>query len=162
MAWDSDALLARPIRPGGAGDTSGGCGSEGSDARRFRSRVHPNTIRNLQQSRRIVAKHFGKNRKIAGIGVGDADAYREGIIASYSPVTVAREVKRARQFFKAAVRRGLIASNPFADVKGGSQVNSAKNFFVTRETAAAVLDACPDNEWRLIFSLSRFGDCAAR
>ena len=122
-----------------------------------RAKLRPNTIRNLQQSRRIVAKHFGKDRKIAGIGLGDADAYREALIASYSPVTVAREVKRARQFFKAAVRRGLIASNPFADVKGGSQVNSAKNFFVTRETAAAVLDACPDNEWRLIFSLSRFG-----
>lgn len=29
--------------------------------------------------------------------------------------------------------------------------------FVTHEDAAAVLEACPDNEWRLIFALSRFG-----
>lgn len=122
-----------------------------------RAKLRPNTIRNLQQSRRILAEHFGKTREIAGITAGDADAYRESLIASYSPVTVAREVKRARQFFKAAARRGLIASNPFADVKGGSQVNSARNFFVNRETAAIVLDACPDNEWKLIFALSRFG-----
>ena len=121
-----------------------------------RAKLRPNTIRNLQQSRRILANHFGKERALSEITVGDADAYRESLIASYSPVTVAREVKRARQFFKAANRRGLIPGNPFAEVKGGSQVNSSRNFFVTREAAAAVLSACPDNEWRLIFALSRF------
>ena len=30
-------------------------------------------------------------------------------------------------------------------------------FFVTREIAEKVIDACPDAEWRLIFALSRFG-----
>jgi integrase len=29
--------------------------------------------------------------------------------------------------------------------------------FVTREEAHAVMDACPDAEWRLLFALSRFG-----
>lgn len=30
-------------------------------------------------------------------------------------------------------------------------------YFITREEATAVLAACPDAEWRLIFGLSRFG-----
>jgi len=42
-------------------------------------------------------------------------------------------------------------------VKAESQANSDRDFFVPRQTAQAVLDACPDNEWRLIFALSRFG-----
>ncbi|MFM7249772.1 MAG: tyrosine-type recombinase/integrase [Planctomycetaceae bacterium] len=122
-----------------------------------RAKLRPNTLRNLQQSRRMLVEHFGKGRAVETITAGDADAFKESMLAKYSKVTVAREVIRARQFFKAAQRRGLIQSNPFDDVKGGSQENAARNFFVTREMALAVLAACPDNEWRLIFSLSRDG-----
>lgn len=122
-----------------------------------RSKLRPNTLRNLRQSKRILTAHFGAGRAIDSVTAGDADDFREALVAAYSAVTVAREVKRARQFFKAAVRRGLIATNPFADVKGGSQANSTRNFFVDRAIADAVLEACPDNEWRLIFTLSRYG-----
>src|SRR5581483_8650202 len=49
--------------------------------------------------------------------------------------------------------------NPFADpdAKVPSQVNPAKQFFVTAEMAQRVLDTCPDAEWRLLFALSRYG-----
>jgi integrase len=122
-----------------------------------RAKLKPNTVRNLKQSRRILAEHFGLTRRLREIGPGDADRFREAMIGKYSSVTAAREVKRARQFFKAALRQGLVDSNPFSDVRAGSQANAARGFFVTREMAGAVLDACPDNEWRLIFALSRFG-----
>jgi len=122
-----------------------------------RAKLRPNTVRNLQQSRRMLVEHFGKSRAVQGITAGDADGFKEAMLAKYSKVTVAREVIRARQFFKAAVRRGVITTNPFTDVRGGSQENAARNFFVTREMSQAVLAACPDNEWRLIFSLSRDG-----
>ena len=122
-----------------------------------RAKLRPNTVRNLKQSRRILTEHFGLTRRLREIGPGDADNFREAMIAKYSSVTAAREVKRARQFFKAAMRQGLINNNPFSDVKAGSQANAARSFFVAREVAAVVLDACPDNEWRLIFALSRFG-----
>jgi len=125
-----------------------------------RAKLRPNTVRNLQQSRRMLVEHFGKGRAVQGISSGDADSFKEWMLARYSKVTVAREVIRARQFFKAAVRRGLIPVNPFSDVRGGSQENASRNFFVTREVANAVLAACPDNEWRLIISLSR--DCGLR
>jgi integrase len=35
--------------------------------------------------------------------------------------------------------------------------NKARYFFVSRDMAALVLDACPDAQWRLLFALSRFG-----
>ncbi|NOY41263.1 MAG: site-specific integrase [Planctomycetes bacterium] len=71
--------------------------------------------------------------------------------------TVGREVKRARQFFRVAVRRKLITENPFTEVAAPAQVNTSRGHFVTREVAEKVLAACPDNEWRLIVALSRFG-----
>ena len=122
-----------------------------------RKKLQPNTMRNLRRSHQILSGHFGKDRRLQDISPGDADELHEALIEKYSPVTVAREIKRARQFFKSAVRQGLIDANPFSDVKAGSQANSSRSFFVTREMASAVLDACPDNEWRLIFALSRFG-----
>ena len=35
--------------------------------------------------------------------------------------------------------------------------NRERDRFITREEAQAVLDACPDAQWRLLFALSRFG-----
>jgi integrase len=122
-----------------------------------RARLKPFTLRNLQQSRRMLVAKLGARTLLRSVTPGDADRFKERMLADYSPATVGREIKRARQFFKAAQRQGLIDSNPFADVKGSSQANEARGFFVTRETAGAVLEACPDDEWRLIFSLSRFG-----
>ncbi|MBW3598530.1 MAG: tyrosine-type recombinase/integrase [Planctomycetes bacterium] len=74
-----------------------------------------------------------------------------------SAATVSREVKRARQFFRAAMRRRLISENPFADLPAPAQANASREHFVTQEVITKVIDACPDAEWRLIVALSRYG-----
>ncbi len=52
----------------------------------------------------------------------------------------------------------LITENPFADMGDCSvKSNKSRQFFLLREDADKVLAACPDNEWRLIFALARFG-----
>ena len=64
----------------------------------------------------------------------------------------------ARQFFRAAVDDKLIDDNPFA--KAGSATvkgNRSQDYFVSRSEADAVLDACPDLQWRLLFALCRYG-----
>ena len=122
-----------------------------------RAKLKPFTRRNLQQSRRMLVERLGARTPLRSITAGDADDFKEKMLKDYSVATVSREIIRVRQFFKAAKRRGLIDANPFDDVKGGSQSNESRSFFVTRATALAVLTACPDNEWRLIFVLSRFG-----
>jgi integrase len=63
----------------------------------------------------------------------------------------------ARQIFKCAMWRGMAKANPFAELKAGAQVNPARMVFVSRETIGKVIDAAPDNEWRLMIALSRFG-----
>jgi hypothetical protein len=53
--------------------------------------------------------------------------------------------------------RDLLAKNPFAGLNGSIGINRERDFFVGRDTATRVLDACPDSPWRLIFALSRYG-----
>jgi integrase len=122
-----------------------------------RSDVKPNTLRNLKAGKTHLVEFFGADKLLRDISPGDADAWLLWLRERYASGTAGRAVKRAKQFFRAAVRSRLIGSNPFEDVKAPSQANDARQFFVTRETAAKILDACPDAEWRLLFALSRFG-----
>lgn len=144
-----------PKRQGGKADTIGAF-LEAYLASRAIDK--PNTARNYGQTKRYLLDHFGQDRPLASITPGDADRFKEALIkAPLSPATVSREVKRARQFFRQAVRDKRIPENPFAEVKGGKQENEERFFFVTREMAGKVLEACPDCEWRLIFALARYG-----
>jgi len=71
--------------------------------------------------------------------------------------TVRRQIGICRQFFNAGIDAGLIEKNPFRGQAVSVQPNPEKFFYITPEIAAAVLEACPDAEWRLIFGLARWG-----
>ena len=63
----------------------------------------------------------------------------------------------ARQFFTDAVDDRLIKENPFAKVKGVAvRENRSRDYFVSREEIEKVISICPNNEWKLIVSLSRY------
>lgn len=122
-----------------------------------RTDVKPLTRRHLSDCKRRLVEFFGADKALAEITPADADAFLLFLRERYASGTAGRTVKRAKQFLRNAVRARLIAENPFADVKPPSEVNESRKFFVTREAAYKVLDACPDAEWRLLFALSRFG-----
>jgi integrase len=118
----------------------------------------PNTVRNLNQTIKRLVRQFGAAKPVASFLPSDADAFVERMKGDeLAPATISRELKRAKQFFRAAVRQRIIAANPFEDLKAGPQTNESRQHFIDRETAAKVLAACPDAEWRLIFALCRFG-----
>ena len=100
---------------------------------------------------------FGAGKDLQAFTPADADNFLLFLREKYADGTTGRTVKRAKQFFRSALRGKLIAENPFEDVRPPSQVNDARKFFVPMEAANKVLDACPDAEWRLLFALSRFG-----
>ncbi len=55
------------------------------------------------------------------------------------------------------MKREIIGKNPFEDMKCGSSCNTERFYFVTDAEIQAVIAACPDVEWRLIFGLARYG-----
>ena len=118
----------------------------------------PNTLHNLRQVRRVLVTFFGESRPIQTITPGDADDWRKRLMADGSAEnTIRRRTGIARQFFKSAVRKGLIERNPFADLPATVQANTKRFYFITRAEADKVLAHCPDAEWKVIFSLSRYG-----
>jgi len=48
-------------------------------------------------------------------------------------------------------------SNPFSELDSRSIANKARQHFIERKDVDKILDACPDAQWRLIFSLCRYG-----
>ena len=122
-----------------------------------RAKLKPNTLRNYNTTKRLLEEYFGKDRPLGSVHAGHARDYREWLVSKYATATVAREIKRARQFCEYAKDSRLTAENPFAKVKAGSQKNSSRKHFVSKGTIAAVLEACPDARWRLIVAMARYG-----
>lgn len=109
-------------------------------------------------TRRNLLEFFGADKPLRDVAPGHADQWRLYLLAQgLAENTVRRRCGMAKQFFRVAVRRKLIASNPFEDLKTLVQGNPKRFYFITRQEAEKVLEACPDAQWRLIFALSRYG-----
>ncbi len=120
--------------------------------------LKPNTLKNYRQTERVLVDYFGPGRLLTEITPGDCDDWKAHQEAKgHAQATIGRNVRRARQYFRAAVRKKLIADNPMQDVKAPSQVNTARMFYVSREVTERIIAACPDVEWRLIVALARYG-----
>ena len=123
-----------------------------------RSDIKPGTRVGLTQVRNDLVAYFGADKPLSDVTEGDADQFRLYLRKRLAENTVRRRCGRARQLFRAAVKHRLIRLNPFAEMKGITvQANSKRLYFITRDEAAKVLDACPDAQWRLLFALSRYG-----
>ena len=123
----------------------------GGDVKGGTLTFYGHTVRNLTE-------FFGTDRRLDDINSGDADDFRRHLqkTEKLSAATVVRRCTLARTFFKDAIRRKLIETNPFDGVGKGSTANPERQRFIDQATIAKVIDACPNAEWRLLVALSRF------
>jgi len=120
--------------------------------------IKPGTVEHYRRVKRDLIACFGADKPLRDLTPADADRFRLHLIGrGLAENTVRRICGRAKQFLTAAVRRRLIPSNPFADLKAAVQANPSRFYYVTREEAQKVIDACPDAQWRLLVALARFG-----
>lgn len=118
--------------------------------------VKPSTVLSYEHVQRNLLDYFGGDRQIASITAGDADEfcrYLSGI--GLSKATVAGRSRRARQFFRTAVKKKWISENPFEDIRPGSQTNPERQVYVPMEHVLAVIDQMPCDEYRAILALAR-------
>ena len=121
-----------------------------------RSDLAHRTRLGLQQTARLMVEHFGLERRLDQVTAGDAEAFIHALEKRYAPNTVRRVTGWCRQFFAAAIKRGMLTRNPFADLPGTTRPNRSRSHYVSREEAQALIDAAPDAEWRLILALCRY------
>jgi len=123
-----------------------------------RADIKPSTRVALGQTIRYLTEFFGDNKPLRDIKPGDADEWQQYLISKgLADNTVRRRSGVAKQFFRAALRKGLVPMNPFADLKVSVLANPSREYFMTSQEAQKVLDACHDAQWRLLFALSRYG-----
>ena len=125
--------------------------------RKHRADVSKGTSTNYGIVANRLLAFFVAGRPLHSITEGDADRWLVFLKQEYAGPTVSKSVKVARQFWAQAIRDGLASMNPFAHLRTPSEVNTARAFFVDRATFERVLAACPDNEWRLLLALARYG-----
>ena len=85
-----------------------------------------------RHTRRCLIGFFGTDRSLRDITPGDADEWRLWLKTDQKLAdnTVRRRCGIAKQFFKAALRKGLITKNPFADLVTAVQGNSSRLYSV--------------------------------
>lgn len=123
-----------------------------------RKDLKPNSLIVYGHTRRTLVGFFGDDKPLRAITEDDAKAWRQYLVdQGLSEATVCKRCGNAKVFFGVAVKRKLIADNPFTELESGSVANKSRQYFLKPEDAQKVLDACPDAEWRLIFALCRYG-----
>jgi integrase len=135
-----------------------------------RAKVKASTYANYKQSTDSLRAFLGNDTPLLEITPKRCDEWRQFIATDtegtttkrgtkdnrLSAATQSKRIKMAKSVFSRAVRWGMLPASPFDGMKAGSQANPDREFFVTREATDAVLDACPDAEWRLVVGLSRY------
>ncbi len=121
--------------------------------------VKPATATVYSHTKRNLLAFFDGSRLLDDITPGEAEDFRIYLRTdeSLAENTVRRRCGIAKQFFRAAKQKKIIADNPFDGLPTTVRENSERWYFISRDEAQAVLDACPDAEWRLIFALCRHG-----
>jgi integrase len=121
-----------------------------SDVKPATKEVWKNVVRNLKD-------YFGADCNLETISEADADGFKMYLSGGkLAPTTIQKRLQFARTFFRAATRRKLIASNPFAEVSAKAAVRQDRHRYITREEIDRLLDAC-DPMWRVIIALARYG-----
>ena len=112
---------------------------------------------------RNLRAFFGEGKPISEITPGDATDFgrflkRDGL----APTTIDRRMSLTRTIFSDAVSHRMIESNPFDNFRKSlrnlvSRNNRSRKQIIPRELILRVIAACPDEEWRCLVALSRFG-----
>lgn len=119
--------------------------------------VKASTKAAYKQATDSLRGHFELDTPLDSITSEDAEHWHKMLVDSkLARATVAKRVSIAKTIFRRAVRWSMIQSSPFADLKVGSQANPDRSYYVSRASIAAVMAACPDDQWRAIVALSRF------
>ena len=124
-----------------------------------RNDAKPGTKRNWRQVRRHLLNYFDGSRSLQSVSKADAKGFRQYMIAEgFADNTIRKTCSVARQIYSDAIDRGLLSVNPFKqrDIPTTTMGSPDRAAYISVADAEAVLAACPDAEWRLIFALSRY------
>ena len=126
------------------------------------------TTKQLRHVRDNLLAFFESDRCITTIGKGDAEDFRIYLetkarkVAKGKPPaglgknTVRRRIGRSREFFNLAVRREIIAVNPFADESITVGNSPDRQFFVPADWIERCIKHAGCEDWRIMLAFARY------
>ena len=116
---------------------------------------------------RYLMAYFGEDCRIDKITRADASDWRAALArgelayvnqrrhGTPCETTVCRSVRDAKAIFGAAADEDLLVFNPFSRLKSTAPPPDKTWHYVDRSTLRELLDACPNDGWRLLLALCR-------
>jgi integrase len=122
-----------------------------------KQRAKPATKEIWGQVVRNLVDHFGVNRDVTTITEEDAEGFKDYLTdRNLARTTISKRLQFTRGFFKFAVKKKLLAENPFAEVSEVAVGLPNTKRFISREDTAALM-AASDLTWQAIIALGRYG-----
>lgn len=124
-----------------------------------RTDIKPGTMTTYKQVTASLTEYFGKDKPIDQITEFDAEAWVRWMRGTkkLAKATARRRSGHARMIFRAARKARLVPVNVFEDLVCTVPGNKARARFIDRETVNKIMEHCPDEQWKLIVGLARFG-----
>ena len=128
------------------------------------------TIEQRFYTARKLCEFFGDNRKVENITEIDAQTFdaelarlvkaKENGGQGIAPAHRSGTIKRIKTIFNWGVKMKLVASNPFSAITAGSQKNRKRQYYITPNETARILEACEytnnGDEWAALCVLARY------
>jgi len=125
-----------------------------------RVNLKASTVKVLRLAEANLLEFFGADVPLREISAGDAADFREALKDKdrfgLSESTARKRCSIASQIFRYAIKHQVVSANPFDDVPKNVK-GSTRRAYVSAADAEQVLDALPNNQWKLLFALSRWG-----
>lgn len=133
-----------------------------------RGKRDESTTKQLNRVRVNLLAYFESDRCITTIGKGDAEDFRIYLETKARKVgkdkppaglgknTVRRRIGRSREFFNLAVRREIIAVNPFADEAVTVGNSPDRQFFVPADWIERCTKQAGCEDWRIMLAFARY------
>ncbi|WP_417378157.1 tyrosine-type recombinase/integrase [Gimesia sp.] len=120
--------------------------------------VKPRTMAKYTGVRKHLIDHFGENRPLKSLTVADAKEFRAFLInKNLSENTVRKVCGVSKTFLNLGIDKELLLKNPFEGVPSAFVATRVRHYYVTPAEIEQVIAQCPDDEWKLIIALARYG-----
>ncbi len=122
-----------------------------------RKTIKPRTRRNYRLAIDSFLNFVDEQKLLTEITAGDAGDFREHLLdLGLANSTLCKQCSRIKHIFAFAIKHELITHNPFGDIPTKGKADSSRQAFISHETIEAVLAACTDQDFRLVFALARY------
>ncbi len=147
-------LAAVDLLPDREDATLGGAIAAYLDSRE--GELKPESLRKLRQTEAKLLDFFDSSKPLRKLTGAEASAWRKSLKGlGLSEAAIKTHCGNAKSILAEAVRRKLVEDNPFEGLPTGPTPSDYTRY-VTPEEIEAVIEACPDAEWRLLFGLARY------